>query len=70
MPLRLRKKITQPPTEIDSSAPIGGLHAIPFNSEGKTEITEEKVCHQGEDGNSDKKREGDSGEKKSANLIV
>jgi hypothetical protein len=43
MPFWLRKKIPQPPTEIDPSAAIGGLHAIPFNLERETDITKEEI---------------------------
>jgi hypothetical protein len=43
MPLRLRKKIPQPPTEIDPSTAIGGLHAIPFNLKREADITKEEI---------------------------
>jgi len=43
MPPRLREQITQPPTEIDSSTGISGLHAIAFNLKREADITEEEI---------------------------
>jgi len=58
MPLRIRKEIAQPPTEIDTSVAIGWLHTASFNPERKADITEEEIGGDGNEEDPDEKLDG------------
>jgi hypothetical protein len=67
MSFRLRKKVSQPPTKVDSSVGIGWLHAGPLNREGRTEIAEKKKSGDRDQGDPDQEHGGQRGEKKLSN---
>jgi hypothetical protein len=67
MPFGFRKKISQPPTKVDSPIGIGWLHTDPLNRERNAEKTEKKIGANRDQKDPDQEHGRQRGEKELSN---
>jgi hypothetical protein len=70
MPLGFRKKISQPPAEVDASVGIGWLHADSLDRERNAEKSKKEIGKEGNQENPDQEHGCQRGQKELSNAMM